>query len=241
MGLALLTTVWDDDDIALIKTIGLLSNHFGPLAAHALKRRRDGSDALLWLAERVTGWGRVYVVEALCTVGSTVARPWLLRRACDGDYLNRYFAGKVATAAHLHEAITAANPDSELVDHTGLLLTIMADSGGMGITLDCYPPAPAVLEAHCAHIGRLEPSVKRFVIAAQLAQQLHQSATERMTWPEDRRERVLDGYLSLLNRDDWCTIARAGLAADDHRVTWLAEALAPGLGLRAFTDAANDE
>ncbi|GIJ27417.1 hypothetical protein Vqi01_25790 [Micromonospora qiuiae] len=128
-----------------------------------------------------------------------------------------------------------------MVDHTGLLLTIMADSGGTGITLDHYPPAPAVLEAYCAHAGRLEPSVQRFFIAAQLAQHLHQSATGRMVWPENGRERVLDGYLSLLNRDDWCTIARTGLATGDHRVTWLAEALAPGLGLRAFTDAANDE
>jgi hypothetical protein len=243
VGLALLTTLWDDDDIALIKTIGLLSNHFGPLAARALERRLwcGGSDALLWLAERVTGWGRVYVVESLCKVGSLAARPWLLRRACDGDYLNRYFAGRVATAAHLHEAITAANPDSELVDHTGLLLTIMADSGGTGITLDDYPPAPAVLAAHCEHTGRLEPSVERFVIAAQLAEHLHQAAAERMAWPEGERERVLGGYLSLLDRDDWCTVARAGLAAGDHRVTRLAEALAPGLGLRAFTDASNDK
>ncbi|WP_406079208.1 hypothetical protein [Micromonospora sp. NBC_00858] len=241
VGLALLATLWDDDDIALIKTIGLLSNRFGPLAARALERRRGGSDALLWLAERVTGWGRVYVVEALCKVGGAAARPWMLRRACDGDYLNRYFAGQVATAAHLHEAITAASPDSELVDHTGLLLTIMADSGGMGITLDHYPPAAAVLEAHYEHAGRLEPSVERFVVAAQLAAYLHQSAAGRMGWPEGGRERILGGYLSLLNREDWSAVARAGLAAGDHRFTWLAGALAPGLGLRAFTDGVDDE
>ncbi|RQX17201.1 hypothetical protein DDE19_12320 [Micromonospora ureilytica] len=241
VGLALLTTVWDEDDIELIKTIGLLSGRFGPLAARALERRSwcGGSDALLWLAERVTGWGRVYVVESLCTIGSTAARPWMLRRACDGDYLNRYFAGEVATAAHLQEAITAADPDRELVDHTGLLLTIMADSGGTGITLEHYPPASAVLEAHCEHAGRLEPSVERFVIAAQLAEHLHDPAAGRIAWPEGGRERVLSGYLSLLDRDDWCTVARAGLAAGDHRVTWLVEALAPRLGLRAFT--VNDE
>ncbi|WP_159447752.1 hypothetical protein [Streptoalloteichus hindustanus] len=46
-------------------------------------------------------------------------RSWLLRRSCDGDYLNRYFAGRGATAAHLHEAITGEDQDPELVDHTG--------------------------------------------------------------------------------------------------------------------------
>ena len=64
--------------------------------------------ALLWLAERVGGWGRVYVVEALCRRAGAEVRSWLLRRACDGDFLNGYFAGRVATAAHLHEAITGA-------------------------------------------------------------------------------------------------------------------------------------
>ncbi|MCX5065474.1 hypothetical protein OOJ91_06230 [Micromonospora lupini] len=237
VGLALLGTVWDEDDIPLIKTIGLLSNHFGPLAAHAMERRRGGSDALLWLAERVTGWGRVYVVESLCKVGSTGSRSWMLRRACDGDYLNRYFAGEVATAAHLHEAITAANPDREVIDHTGLLLTMMADSAGVGVTLDHYPPAPAVLQAHCAHAGQLDPSVERYLVAAELADYLNQTAARRMAWPEGGRERVLGGYLAVLDRDDWCTVARAGLAAGDQRVTWLARTLAPRLNLRAFTDA----
>lgn len=66
VGLALLAADWSDDDIPLIQTIGLLSNHFGPLAAEALQRRHGGAEALRWLAERVAGWGRVYVVEALC-------------------------------------------------------------------------------------------------------------------------------------------------------------------------------
>lgn len=36
VGLSLLTSVWDEADVPLIQTIGLLSEHFGPLAARAL-------------------------------------------------------------------------------------------------------------------------------------------------------------------------------------------------------------
>ena len=54
IGLALLAAGLDDDDIPLIRTLGLLSNHFGPLAARALQRRL-GTEALLWLADRVSG------------------------------------------------------------------------------------------------------------------------------------------------------------------------------------------
>ncbi|MEV0215789.1 hypothetical protein [Micromonospora sp. NPDC050695] len=108
VGLALLATDWADNDVPLIQTIGLLSDRFGPLAAEALQRRREGGQALLWLAQRVTGWGRVYVIEALCRHGAAASRQWLRRHACDGDFLNGYFAGKVATTAHLHEASSAA-------------------------------------------------------------------------------------------------------------------------------------
>ena len=49
----------------------------------------------MWLAERVAGWGRVYVVEALCRQGVTSSPAWLLRHACDSDYLNDYFAARL--------------------------------------------------------------------------------------------------------------------------------------------------
>jgi hypothetical protein len=134
IGLALLAADWNDGDVDLIRHIGLLSETFGPLAARALKRRRDGSEALLWLAQRTAGWGRVYIIEALCQLGGRSARPWLLRNALDGDILNGYYVGDVALSADVHEAITTEDPDDELVDHTGRLLRIMAGNSGMGMT-----------------------------------------------------------------------------------------------------------
>jgi hypothetical protein len=235
VGLALLTSVWDEDDIPVIQTIGLLSDRFGPLAARALERRRGGEEALLWLADRVAGWGRVYVVESLCRVGGRKARPWLLRRACDGDYLNGYFTGKVATAAHLHEAVTTADPDDELVDHTGRLLAVMANCGGMGMTLGHYPPAGVVLEAHAGYAHRLEPTLQRYFTVAQLADYLHQAGAEELALPAAQRERILRSYLSMLATEDWSEVARTGLAVGDHRMTWLAGAVAPRLGLTGLS------
>lgn len=167
MGLALLATDWAEDDIPLIQTIGLLSESFGPLAAHALVRRR-AADALQWLAQRVTGWGRVYVIEALCGMGTATTRDWLLRNACDGDILNGYFAGKVATAAHLHAAITRPGADAELVDHTSRLLIVMSEAEGMGVTLDMYPPADLVLAAHAEALGALPLTPNRRYAATRL-------------------------------------------------------------------------
>ncbi|MFF3850469.1 hypothetical protein [Streptomyces sp. NPDC002328] len=236
VGLALLAAVGTVDDIPLIQTIGLLSNRFGPLAAHAFERQTGGVEALLWLAERVTGWGRVYVVEALCRLDDPTARPWLLRRACDGDFLNGYFAGNVATVAKLHEALADLDTDSEMVDHVGRLLHLMSGCGGMGLTLAHYPHSGAVLEAHARHVGLLTPTIERYFTIALLAQHLTTEPPEAAGCTAAQQEALREKYLEVLDQDEWTQVARAGVVEDDNRMRWLADHRAPQLWLRAFPD-----
>ncbi|MDV9170961.1 hypothetical protein R6V09_12545 [Streptomyces sp. W16] len=236
VGLALLAAGGTADDTPLIQTIGLLSNHFGPLAAHAFETRPGGVEPLLWLAERVTGWGRVYVVEALCRLDDPTARPWLLHRACDGDFLNGYFAGQVATVTRLHEALADLGTDTEMVEHIGRLLHLMSGCGGMGLTLARYPYSGAVLEAHARHAGSLGPTVERYFTIASLAQHLTTKSPEASGCTAAQREALRAAYLEVLDRAEWARIARAGFAADDRRMRWLADHRAPELRLRAFPD-----
>ncbi|MBC3986475.1 hypothetical protein H8N01_28820 [Streptomyces sp. AC536] len=236
VGLALLAAAGSAEDIPLIRTIGLLSYQFGPLAARALERQPEGAEALLWLAERVTGWGRVHVVEALCGLDDPAARSWLLRRACDGDFLNGYFAGEVATVARLHEALADLETDSEMVDHTGRLLHCMSDCDGMGLTLARYPHAKAVLEAHARHVGSLSPTTERYFTIALLTQHLTTEPPEATRCSATQREAIRATYLEILDRAEWTRTARAGLAADDNRMRWLTDHRAPRLRLRAFPD-----
>jgi hypothetical protein len=209
-GLALLASGWAGEDTGLIKIIGLLSDRFAPLAAAALKRRTGGVDALLWLAERSAGWGRVYTVEALCQAGGTTARPWLLRRACDGDYLNGYFAGKVATTAHVHEAITAPDADDQVIDHTGRLLKTMAWSAGMGMTWQNHPPIRHVLDAHAGHLTHQAPSMPRYLDAVLIADHLAQAPPGTLGLTPDHQARLLNQYLAILRRPEWSKAAQAG-------------------------------
>jgi hypothetical protein len=241
VGLALLATDWAEADIPLIQTIGLLSNWFGPLAAEALQRRRGGGEALLWLAQRIAGWGRVYVVEALCRHGDSAARAWLLRHACDGNFLNGYFAGQVATAAHLHEAITGTEVDDDLIDHTGRLLKTMADCGGMSTTLEHYPPAPIVLAAHAAHLARQTPTADRYVDAAVIADHLAAKPPNRCGCTSEQRDRIVQQYLAVLEQPDWCDAVRAGLDPTSDYIAWFAGNVAARLHLRAFADVADGD
>ncbi|WP_236242708.1 hypothetical protein [Streptomyces sp. CC228A] len=238
VGLALVAAVGTPDDFPLIRTIGLLSHRFGPLAAHALESRPGGTEALLWLAERVTGWGRVYALEALCRLDDPAARPWLLRRACDGDFLNGYFAGKVAGAARLHEALGSLGTDSETFDHTGRLLHAMSDCGGMGLTLARYPHSGKVLEAHARHAGSFSPTRERYFTLALLAHHLTTSPPEEAGCSAAQQKALRERYVSVLDQEEWVRTARAGLAEEDHRMLWLAEYQVPQLRLRAFPDRA---
>jgi hypothetical protein len=242
VGLALLATDRAGEDIPLILTIGLLSNTFGALAAKALRRRTGGGQALLWLAQRVTGWGRVYVIEELCRYGPHAARGWLLRHACDGDPLNGYFAGQVATAAHVHEAITGAEIDDDLVDHTGRLLHTMADCQGMGTTLEHYPPAAIVLAAHVAHLGRQAPTADRYLNAAFIADNLATRPPEQCGCTTEQRDELVRHYLAVLNRQDWCDAIRTNPNRDDDFFAWFVSTVAARLHLRAFGNpVSNDE
>ncbi|GGN52062.1 hypothetical protein GCM10010109_92740 [Actinoplanes campanulatus] len=242
VGLTLLAADAAEGDIPLIQTIGLLSDWFGPLAAEALQRRRGGAEALLWLAERVAGWGRVYVVEALCRIGAAGSRAWLLRHACDGDYLNGYFAGKVATTAHLHEAITSTDVDDDLVDHTGRLLRTMADCDGMGMTLGHYPPAPVVLAAHAVHLARQPPTANRYVDAAMIADYLAAKPSNRCGCTAEQRDRIVQQYLAVLEQPDWRAAIRAGRGLNSDFFAWFTRHTAARLRLGMSSDGTeNDE
>ncbi len=231
IGLALLAADWDEQDVDLLQHIGLLSNTFGPLAAHALKRREGGGEALRWLAPRTAGWGRVYVVEALCEIGGRRARPWLLRHALDGDCLNGYYVGAVARAADVHEAITASDPDDELIDHTGRLLKVMAGNSGMGMTWDGYPPIRRVLDAHVTHLAHQQPTRHRYVTAAYIADRLLKADPDLPNLPPEHQGRLLDRYLTILRRDDWSSMARASLDPADEFPAWFLENIAARLQL----------
>lgn len=236
VGLAMLAAVGTAEDIPLIRTIGLLEC-FGALAADALERLPGGVDALLWLGDRVTGWGRVDVVGNLCRLDDAPAvRRWLLRGACEGHYLDRYFAGKVATVAGLHEALGELATDSVMVDHVGRLLHAMCDCLSMGMQLSHYPHTAVVLEAHVRAASTLSPTVERYFTNALLAQHLTAKSPEDAGCTAEQQAALRTSYLSLLDRDEWVRVAVEGLAAEHDGMRWLADHRAPELRLRAFPD-----
>jgi hypothetical protein len=230
IGLAILGAVGTEaPDVPLVQTIGLLSNRFGPLAARALKRANGGAQALLRLAERTEGWGRVYVVEALCDLRDPATYPWLLRKAVDGDILNGYFAGKVAITCRLHETIDQFGSDPELVDATSRLLCIMSECEGMGAALGSYPHSGRVLDAHSRALAQMDPPIRiqaAALIARYLGRKNPAAAATSAAWSGARAR-----YIKTLRCEAWAEAARAAVAREDRLMSWIAKDIAPELGL----------
>jgi hypothetical protein len=243
IGLVLLAARPSADDVKVVRTIGLLSDRFAPLAVRFLRRVRDGGESLLWLAERSSGWGRVYYVEALCEYFGEY-RDWLLRHACDGESLNEYFAGKVALAASLHEAIVRPVVDDDLIDHTGRLLSAMAGANGMGLDLSRYPPAPIVLAEYAGHLASQEPAGARVRVAITLAHDVRSREPARLGCSVQEKARLLSSLDATLARPDWLEAASEELVRSTWWATWaqandaLPLALTAGSGVLADTDEA---
>ena len=229
LGLALLAEAGTVQDIGLIQRIGLLSDTFAPLAARALERLPGPVATLIWLADRSAGWGRVYVVEALCRLADPASFPWLLRHAVDGDFLNAYYAGKVAATAPVHEAITDPSADEEVVDHTGRMLHVLTYAGGMGGTLATYPHAKEVLRQYVRHAARLEPSVQRYLTARVLMDNLTTSSVSQLDWKPGELEGVRATLHASLSRPGWTAAVQHALDAGDakhrHAAVWAATRL----------------
>ncbi|MFD2792944.1 hypothetical protein ACFS27_05205 [Promicromonospora vindobonensis] len=220
------------DDVEVVRTIGLLSDRFAPLAAKFLRQVRDGGESLLWLAERSSGWGRVYYVETLCEY-SGGHRDWLLRHACDGEFLNVYFAGKVALAASLHEAIIRPVVDDELVDHTGRLLSAMAGASGMGLDLSRYPPTPIVLAEYARHLASQEPVGDRVRVAITLSHDVRSREPARLGCSAQEKASVLSALDETLARTAWLEVASEELVRSTWWATWAQanDALPPALAV----------
>ncbi|MEU8046705.1 hypothetical protein AB0B71_21490 [Micromonospora echinofusca] len=104
------------------------------------------------------------------------------------------------------------------------------------MTLEHYPPASAVLAAHVAHLVEQAPTVRRYIDAAVTADQLAEKAPERSGCTAEQRDELVQQYLAVLDRQDWCTTIRSDFDPDSDAYFWFAGNVAMRLQLRAFTD-----
>ncbi|MEU0116636.1 hypothetical protein ABZ137_23795 [Streptomyces bobili] len=145
----------------------------------------------------------------------------------------------------LHEAVAESGADADVVDRTGRILHVMTYCEGMGTSLRRYPHAVALMEAYLRHLRRLGPTVERcFAVATVATTSPRRPALLTDEVPgigevpgiKERWDEARASYLALIDRTEWCEVARGGLADGDQRLMWLATKMAGDLRLRAFSE-----
>lgn len=186
---------------------------------------------MLWLARRAAGWGRENLVRSLAGLDGPDVRRWLVREAVTGDFLDGYITGVVVTAGRLYEVVGHLDTDPELVDTVGRILTTMAQNENMGgATLASYEHAGVVLEAYSRAIASDAPTLQRYINVVVIAHYMgrRQPADEASVHAWDARRAECR---ALLDRPRWHEVAQRAVDAGENRMEWIAEAIAPELGL----------
>lgn len=165
VGLGLLRGNAEPDDIALIKTIGLLE-FSDQLAIQVLAQIPAAAHDLIWLAERSRGHVRVTAVQALMANNDAEVRDWVL--STPRSLVSSELARKIAEVCHISQRILGSSVPDRLWDQTGNLLLAMSSTRNYEYEIHRYEHAKAV---YCAWI------------AAQPVDPLHWSALRSWRWP----------------------------------------------------------
>ncbi len=89
----------------------------------------DAENALLTLAKRVTGWGRIHLVERLAKNPSQEVKNWLLREGYKTSVMYEYLAYTCATAGDLQTALAQPSVDIALLVATGEMIEALIMGG----------------------------------------------------------------------------------------------------------------
>jgi hypothetical protein len=150
-GMALLGTVQGPDDRELLTTLGL-HEEFTLFAAVALANQSDDAELALWeLAKRVSGWGRIHLVERLAQARRPEIRAWLIRDGFRNSIMDEYLAYTCAMAGELHSALAAPVADPELLRGAAGIFAALA-RGGPAEDLSDYRHASKAIAAWLDHI-----------------------------------------------------------------------------------------
>lgn len=230
-------TVLDDEDLAILRTLGA-HEEFTLYAAIALRNGLPAPDRELWaLAKVVDGWGRIQSVEWLQHTTDPEIRSWILRAGYRNTVMYEYLAHIAATTGDLVGALQTPHPDRELLTAAGEILTALI-AGGPAQDIHDYTEAPAAVEAFLGHmLTRAETFGDHEAVSAIRAFLTDPEALDPRDdggWTVSLRERLGDQCAQLLGQDVWRHRIAEGLRSGDRGVFWAAHRAAQAQGIDTF-------
>lgn len=194
--------------------------------------------ALLNLARRVHGWGRIHLVERLTTSKHAEVRDWLLRGGYHNAVMDEYVAYLVADRCDLRTALGAPEIDQELLDSAGGLIGALL-TGGPAQDIDDYRDGVAAVTSYVDHQRRYDLTVQRVGVITEIALWLSSPdadwrARETSGWTSSARAEIAGACNELLSQPTVRALIDTGLASADEREFSAADYVAGLLGFDTF-------
>jgi hypothetical protein len=216
----------------------ILGRHeeFTLYVAVALANTDENPEHVLWeLAQHVTGWGRIHIVERLAKTKDEQIKAWLLRQGYRNDIMFEYTALICATTGDLITALHSPQPDDALLAGAGdILAALIAGRGGPASGIGEYPDGAEAAELYLTHLqdrrGNLETFLTVYKIRRFLDEDEGEATDPELGWlvRKDKLVAIADAFL---RRPDWAEQVRAGLRSGDSSTFFTAAEAGPALGI----------
>ena len=219
VALALLGAAGGPEDIDLVATLGRHEELTLYVGVALMKLGGDRAEELVFdLAQQVSGWGRIHLVERLAGTGSPAIQAWMLREGYRNDVMIEYLAHICATTGRLRQALEADEVDPALLTGAGELIEALI-AGGPAEDMDDYDDGAAVVERYVHHLGAEPRGLDQLVIVDQIGRFLDGdgdwAARAGRGWTTARREALRARTREIIAAPHWPDAVRAGLAASD--------------------------
>jgi hypothetical protein len=231
--LAILGVVSHGEDRELLTTLGR-HEEFTLYSVVALQHSEAQPEPLLWeLAQHVTGWGRIQIIERLASTNDERIRAWLLRTGYRNDIMDEYTALICARTGNLVQALRQQRADASLLTGAGAILAALI-RGGPAEGIEAYADGPEAIEHYLRHLRSREADLEDFNVVMTIERFLEEDRSRTGDFAADWQQRasaIGDHIRAIKDRPDWHHKIQQGLTSDDRLLFWNAAEAAKAFGI----------
>jgi len=219
LGLGLLDGRAGQQDVTLVKTIGLLpfADH---LAVQVLAGITGAGHDLMWLAERSRPHARIEAVQALAADPDPAVRAWVM--STPRDLLPGDAARRIAERYQIPLLLSGPEADDTLWDGAGSLLLAMTSTENYQYEITRYEQAPAAYDQWISGAESRPATLERAALLAMVRQDL---VTGPAAVAVADHARLADRIQAVLLSPTWQEALKPGAAFGDpvqaRRAAWV--------------------
>jgi hypothetical protein len=228
------------DDTGLFK---LFARH-EEFTLYALSAVINSSEdtSLDWLdmAEKVTGWGRIHLVDRLVLSGRKDVREFLLKEGCKNDISEAQTALSIAESVELVKLLQKKSITRDLFRGAGIIIKGMIAAMYMepeifARGLDMYRDAFKTIIHYLRHAEKHAQTPADYRVIEQIAHMTKPgeefNRVEFLRWKESQYDEVFEKATVILNDSRWKKTALKQLESDDFDTMNQAVSLADSLNI----------